>query len=74
MSTAVLFLLVALGVSTAGSTVLWLFSGRNRGAPTDYREQLRAIAPSRLEPFEQPSGIVSLDEVGAVEETSEEGH
>ena len=64
MSSAVVFLLAALGASVVGSTVLWILSGRHRGDEPDYHEQLRAIAPSATRgPIEQPRGIVPLDEL-----------
>ena len=62
MSTAVVFLLAALGASAFGSAVLWISSSRHRGDEPDYHEQLRAIAPSATRgPIEQPRGIVPLD-------------
>ena len=64
MSTAVVFLLAALGASVVGSAVLWIISGRHRRDEPDYYDQLRAIAPSATRgPIEQPSGIVPLDEL-----------
>ncbi len=64
MSSAVVFLLAAMGAATAGSAVLWYLSGRNRGPEPDYRDQLRAIAPDGATgPIEQPSGIVPLEEI-----------
>ena len=64
MSSAVVFLLVALGAATAGSAVLWILTNRHRDDEPDYHEQLRAIAPSASRgPIEQPRGIVPLDEL-----------
>lgn len=64
MSTAVVFLLGAIGASVIGSAVLWILSGRHRSDEPDYHDQLRAIAPSATRgPIEQPSGIVPLDEL-----------
>ena len=62
MSSAVLFLLGAMGVASAGSVVLWYMSGRAQSREPDYQEQMRAIAPRTGHgPVEQPSGIVPLD-------------
>ena len=64
MSSAVLFLLSALGASVVGPAVLWIFSNRHRRDEPDYYDQLRAIAPSATQgPIEQPSGIGPLDEL-----------
>lgn len=60
MSTAFLFLIVAIGVGAAGSALLWLVSKRRRPADPDYQEQLRAIAPSHGRPVRQPRGVVRL--------------
>lgn len=67
MSTAFVFLVVAIGVATAGSAVLWFLSGRRRDQQPDYHEQLRAIAPSSSrDPIDEPSRIVPvpLEELG----------
>ena len=64
MSTAFVFLLVALAAATAGSALMWYYTGRNRDEEPDYRDQLRAIAPdANRGPIEQPRGIVTLDEL-----------
>ena len=64
MSSAVVFLMVALGAAAAGSSILWYLSGRHRAQQPDYQTQLRAIAPrSGHGPVEQPSGIVPLDAI-----------
>ena len=64
MSTAFLFLVVALAAAAAGSALMWYYTGRNRDQEPDYRDQLRAIAPDTSQgPIEQPRGIVTLDEL-----------
>ena len=62
MSSAVVFLVVALLAAVGGSVVLWLSHRvRESGAP-DFQEQLRALAPRQGVPrADQPSGIVHLD-------------
>ena len=61
MSSAVLFLVVALAGATVASLILWLFSNFPRTPEPDYQDQLRAIAPTKKKAVEQPSGIVPLD-------------
>lgn len=62
MSSAVLFLLAALGAAAVSSSLLWYLSGRRRADQPDYQTQLRAIAPRAGHgPVEQPSGIRPLD-------------
>lgn len=62
MSSAFIFLVVALAVATTASIVLWWLTIRHRDDEPDYHEQLRAIAPSaRRGPVEQPPGIVPLE-------------
>jgi hypothetical protein len=64
MSSAVVFLLAALGVAAASSSILWYLSGRHRAQQPDYQTQMRAIAPrSGHGPVEQPRGIVPLDAI-----------
>jgi len=64
VSSALVFLLAALGAAAAGSSILWYLSGRSRAQQPDYQAQLRAIAPrSGHGPVEQPSGIVPLDAI-----------
>jgi hypothetical protein len=65
VSTAFVFLAVAIGAAAAASAILWLVSGRNRGQAPDYQEQLRAIAPRPdHQPIEQPRGVVPLEDLG----------
>lgn len=61
MSSAVLFLLAALGAALIGSTLLWLVHHFPRGREPDYGDRLRAIAPLTRAAGEQPCGIVSLE-------------
>ncbi|MFQ5557991.1 MAG: hypothetical protein ACE5GB_10860 [Acidimicrobiales bacterium] len=65
MSSAVVFLLVALGAAVVGSSLLWLVQRSPRRDSTDYRDQLRAIAPrDARRQVDQPSGVVRLDPPG----------
>ncbi len=60
MSTAVIFLLAALGGATIGSVLLWAVHHFPKKREPDYREQLEAIAPPNRRAVDQPSGIVKL--------------
>lgn len=62
MSSAVAFLLVAVLAATLGSTVLWLGHRARESGPTDFQDQLRALAPrGDARTQEQPSGIVPIE-------------
>lgn len=62
MSTAAIFLIVAVAAAVAGSVVLYFGHHIRRPRPPDFQEQLRAIAPPDANRgIEQPSGIVHLD-------------
>jgi membrane protein DedA with SNARE-associated domain len=68
VSTAAIFLLVAVAAAVIGSVILYLGHRVRQPRPLDFQEQLRAIAPSNTNrTHEQPSGIVQLDP-GADEE------
>ncbi|MEM7140286.1 MAG: hypothetical protein AAF548_04575 [Actinomycetota bacterium] len=68
MSSAAVFLLVALLAAVGGSVLLYLVTRARQPRPPDFQDQLRALAPpGRERTAEQPSGIVPLDP-GADEE------
>lgn len=60
MSTAVLFLLLALAMAGAGSLLVWAVHRIPRRREPGYWEHLEAIAPVNGRPAEPPSGIAAL--------------
>ena len=60
MSTAVVFLLLAMAMAGAGSLLVWAVHRFPRRPEPGYREQLDAIAPVNNRPAEPPSGIAVL--------------
>ena len=60
MSTAVVFLLLAMAMAGAGSLLVWVVHRFPRRPEPGYREQLEAIAPVNNRPAEPPSGIAVL--------------
>lgn len=60
MSTAVVFLLLAMAMAGAGSLLVWAVHRFPRRPEPGYREQLEAIAPVNNRPAEPPSGIAAL--------------
>jgi hypothetical protein len=68
VSTAAIFLFVAVAAAVIGSVILYLGHRVRQPRPPNFQEQLRAIAPlNATRTHEQPSGIVKLDP-GADEE------
>jgi len=62
MSSAVGFLVVAVGVAILGSLILWLWHRARTTRPPTFNEHLQALAPRKRPPVvEQPTGIVTLD-------------
>lgn len=60
MSTAVIFLLLALAMAGVGSLLMWVVHHFPRRREPGYWEQLEAIAPVNGRPAEPPSGIAAL--------------
>ena len=62
MSSAAIFLLVAVGAAIIGSILLYLGYRVRRPRPPDFSEQLRRLAPNdTTRPSTQQSGIVHSD-------------
>lgn len=62
MSSAAIFLLVAVGAAVVGSLLLYLAHRVRRPRPPDFSEQLRRLAPNDTKRAStQQSGIVHLD-------------
>lgn len=60
MSTAVIFLLLALAMAGAGSLLVWVIHRFPKRPEPGYWEQLEAIAPVNGRPADPPSGIAAL--------------
>ena len=60
MSTALIFLGLALGLAGFGSVLVWVVHHFPRPREPGYREQLEAIAPVSGQPTRATSGIAAL--------------
>ncbi len=62
MSSAVIFLVVAVLAAVIGSVLLWLGHRARESGPLEFKDQLQALAPKgAARTVDQPSGIVPIE-------------